>query len=386
MYKINNSLKLNICENQNNKKQSRHASNYDSNYDNSNNIIHEDISKLHLLPQYCPMTPQSYTDFFNYNQHNQHNTNHSKKHLPRVAPYKLEKVKHPREGYKYTMEYNNFYTDWNTDALHYTSSNNEFLDNTNSHNSHNSNNGPIILTDANNENIRLYKETKPQHDFAKPMNMNGSNKVIDLFDNCMNKKTFEYKRYSHISPHHKQWLDNPIFTGDITEETQHLKHNYMNDMEKNNMDIYSGVFEDMYYLSNQTNSNYKHNEYKNYNYIINLEKKINKEFQKNNFIENDTIKKSKEENIQKLDTKLEDRTILRSKNIKPNKKYFDNNDYNYTTNNYYNYNNYDNYDNNTTKIKPENRNDLGSQLNTQLKNSNKLLSKDLTLKDYNRYR
>ena len=98
MYKINNSLKLNICENQNNKKQSRHASNYDSNYDNSNNIIHEDISKLHLLPQHCPMTPQSYTDFFN------HNTNEpNKRHLPGVSPYKIEQVKHPRGGYKYTM-------------------------------------------------------------------------------------------------------------------------------------------------------------------------------------------------------------------------------------------------------------------------------------------
>ena len=42
-----------------------------------------------------------------------------------------------------------------------------------------------------NENIKLYKETKPQHEFANPMLMNGSNKVEDLFDNCMNKKTFE---------------------------------------------------------------------------------------------------------------------------------------------------------------------------------------------------
>ena len=149
MYKINNSLKLNTCENQNNNKnQSRYDYNYDK-YDN--NIIHEDITKLHLLPQYCPMTPKSYTDFFNYDQHNTNNSN-SKKYLPGVSPYKLEKVKHPREGYKYTMEYNNFYTDWNKDALTYTSSNNEFIDSDNNY-SNNTHNDPIILNDSNSKNI-----------------------------------------------------------------------------------------------------------------------------------------------------------------------------------------------------------------------------------------
>ena len=375
MYKINNSLKLNICENQNNKKQSRHASNYDSNYDNSNNIIHEDISKLHLLPQHCPMTPQSYTDFFN------HNTNEpNKRHLPGVSPYKIEQVKHPRGGYKYTMEYNNFYTDWNKDALHYTSNNNEFIDNENTKKTQNTrtiNNEPIILTDVNSENIRLYQETKPHHDFARPMNMNGSNKVTDLFDNCMNKKTFDYTRYSHISPHHKQWIDNPIFSGDISEETQHLKDNYMNDMEKDNMDIYSGVFEDMYYLSNETNEKFNHSNYKYYNYLINIENNIDTEYYNNNFIINDNSQKIKQEYIKQLDKDLDKKTLLRSKNIKPNRKDFNTTKYNYNTNNYYNYNNTDNYDNDNNSIKPENINNLGSQLNTQLKNSRNLLSKDV---------
>jgi hypothetical protein len=126
MYKIDNSLKLNYTckKNVNNKDQRSINMNYDSNNgSNGINMIHEDSAKMHLLPQYCPMTPKSYTDFFNHNTHE-----HSKRHLPGVSPYKLEKVKHPREGYQYTMKYNNFYTNWNKDALHYTSSNNEFIE------------------------------------------------------------------------------------------------------------------------------------------------------------------------------------------------------------------------------------------------------------------
>ena len=239
------------------------------------------------------------------------------------------------------------------------------------------NNEPIILTDVNSENIRLYKETKPNHDFASPMKMNGSNKVTDLFDNCMNKKTFDYTRYSHISPHHKQWIDNPIFTGDISEETQHLKDNYMNNMEKDNMDIYSGVFEDMYYLSNETNEKFNHSNYKYYNYLIKLEKEIETKYNTNNFIINDNSQKIKQEYIKQLDKDLDKKNLLRSKNIKPNRKDFNNTKYNYNTNNYYNYNNTDNYDNDNNSIKPENINNLGSQLNTQLKNSRNLLSKDV---------
>jgi hypothetical protein len=341
MYKINNSLKLNTCDKNENHKHPKNMNmnmNMNMNNDNDSNMIHEDIAKLHLLPAHCPMTPKSYTDFFNHNTQED-----NKRHLPGVSPYKLEKVKHPREGYKYTMEYNNFYTDWNKDALHYTSSNNEFLDSYNNNHNHNHNHNqtvPTILTNVNSESIRLYKETKPNHEFARPMKMNGSNKVQDLFDNCMNKKTFEYTRYSQISPHHKQWIDNPIFTEDISEETQDLKNNYMNDTEKDNMSIYSSVFEDMYYLSNENDINYNPSDYKYYNYLNKLQKQIDNQYKNNNFIVNDTIKKSKEENIQKLDTNLDNRNLIRSKNIKPNKKYFNNN----------NYNNYDNYDNNNGHV------------------------------------
>ena len=361
MYKIDNLLQLNTCEN---KIKYKNTSNNTINYDS--NSIHEDIAKMHLLPLHCPMTPKSYKDFFNHDKHNTHED--SKRDLPGVSPYKLEKVKHPREGYKYIMKYNNFYTDWNKGALHYTSSNNEFIENQKYK--------PMILTDVNSENIKLYKDTKPHHEFASPMNMNGSNKVADLFDNCMNKKTFEYTRYSNISPHHKQWIDNPIFNGDISEETQHLKNNYMDDMEKDSMDIYSGVFEDMYYLSNDTNDSnniYNTNEY---NYLNKLGKNIDTEYKNNNFIKNNNIQKSKEENINKLNKELNNRNMLRSKNIKPNTKMFNNTKYNYHTNNYYNYDNNNNYNSNNN-IKPENINYLDSKLDNQLNNSNKLLSKDL---------
>jgi hypothetical protein len=310
------------------------------------------------------MTPKSYIDFFNHDKHTTHQTQ-----LPGVAPYKLVKVKHPREGYKYTMEYNNFYTDWNKNALEYTSKNNinefSFINNYTKNN-----NEPIILTNVNSKNIKLYKETKPQHEFARPMEINGSNKVTDLFDNCMNKKTFEYTRYSHISPHHKQWLENPIFTGDISKETQHLKNNYMNDMKQDSMDIYSGVFDDMYYLSNDTKKSYNKNQYKDYNYLNKIEQKINDQFKNNNTIENDSIQKTKKENIQKLDKKLDNRTNLRSEFIKT-KKFYDY-QYNYE---YDSDNDYDNDDDN--KIMPGNYDYLSNKLDTQLKNSSNLLSKDV---------
>ena len=151
-----------------------------------NNSIIEDIHKMHLLPPHCPMTPKSYTDFFN---------NNSK--LSGVAPYTMKTISHPRQGYKHTIEYRDFYSDFKKDALHYTSQNNEFINNNNNDNNNNDNNliiKPLIINDDN-ENIKLYKETKPHNEFAKPMKINGSNKVSDLFDNCMNKKTFEYKRF-----------------------------------------------------------------------------------------------------------------------------------------------------------------------------------------------
>ena len=201
----------------------------------NNNIINEDINKMHLLPPHCPMTPTSYTNYFS-----DYTT------LSKVEPYKTELVKHPKDGYTHKIEYNHFYNDFKKDALHYTDNNYEFINNSNNHSS---NTTKYILND--NNDVKLYNETKHKryNDFAVPMSINGSNKVKDLYDNCKNKKTFEYKRYSTIAPHHKQWIDNPLFTNDISIETETLKSKFVDNRETHTMDIYSDVFQDMYAMT-----------------------------------------------------------------------------------------------------------------------------------------
>ena len=77
----------NYCENDNNELQ----------YIQQQSLI-DDINKMHLIPPHCPMTPHSYTDFFNNNIK-----------LDKVAPYKIKIEEHPKDGYPKTkLEYNNF--------------------------------------------------------------------------------------------------------------------------------------------------------------------------------------------------------------------------------------------------------------------------------------
>ena len=305
MYKINTNSNLNYNDFNNKYKTKSDCHKQEMLNYPQNNMINEDINKMHLVPPNCPMTPKSYTQFFNTNK----NTNTNANNVSVVAPYKLELVKHPREGYKYTMEYNNFYNDWDKGALHYTSSNNEFLD---TNNTKTTKNTPSILTNSNSENIKLYKETKPHNEFATPMNINGSNKVADLFDNCMNKKTFEYKRYSTISPHHKQWLDNPLFTSEISQDTEKLKNNYMNSREESNMNLYSSVFEDMYIMTKQTNNNF------NFSNSSNI-KKVEDELKNYNISSDYSNKQIQETDSKRLNLDLDKRIKDRSYVIKPTK-------------------------------------------------------------------
>ena len=297
MYKINTNSNLSY-----NKFNNKHKKDYDCikkeplNYP-QNNMINEDIRKMHLVPPNCPMTPKTYTQFFN--------TDTNATSLSGVAPYKVELVKHPREGYKHTIEYRDFYNDFNKDVLGYTSSNNEFI-NTNTYAK------SSILANVNSERINLYKETKPKNEFAIPMNINGSNKVADLFDNCMNKKTFEYKRYSTIAPHHIQWIDTPLFTKEISQETEELKNNYMNSREESNMNLYSSVFEDMYIMTKMTNNNFNFN---NSSHIKKVEDEL-----KNYDINSDySNKKINETDSKRLNADFEKRMSQRSIVIKPTK-------------------------------------------------------------------
>ena len=81
----------------------------------------------------------------------------------------------------------------------------------------------------------------------------------------------------------------------------------MDKVETANMNVYSSVFEDMYYLSNniprKTSSS---------DFIKKIENKL-----KNNITDNDSIQKMKEENINTINTKLQKRIDLRSKVINP---------------------------------------------------------------------
>ena len=304
MYKINTSNNLNYNKfdkvnlDKNNDEKKQHPLNYLFSYSNSNsNMIKEDTRKMHLLPPNCPMTPKKYTQFFNTNTNS----------LSGVAPYKVELVKHPREGYKHTIEYRNFYNDFNKDVLDYKSDNNEVIIN----NANSNRLQSLIINNDNDENIKLYKETKPHNEFATPMKINGSNKVEDLFDNCMNKKTFEYKRYSTISPHHNQWIDNPLFTNEISQDTEKLKANYMNSSEENNMNTYSSVFEDMYIMTNMTNNNL------DFSYSSHI-KKVEDELRNYDISSDYSNNKIKEKNKIILNQHFDKRKFELSKIIKPN--------------------------------------------------------------------
>ena len=247
--------------------------------------LKDDISKMHLLPPHCPMTPASYTSFYNddnnYNNHfyddenTTQNTTQNTKYTPnfkKVVPYKLLVEKHPKDGRPKTkIEYNNFYSDWKTDALKYGVSyespndysyrhsyDNPYDKTQNNHPSPYSND----INDRNgrngrnsnhprSESLKLYEETKSKAEFAKPMNSNGSNTLETLYNDCLNKPTFTYKRYGQHNfnqPNKNYFVDNPIYSRDISEETNDLKTEYMNSRETNFQNVYSSVFEDMYIL------------------------------------------------------------------------------------------------------------------------------------------
>ena len=247
MYKINTNTDTNYNKfNNTNKNRIDNFNNciLDNDTYKQNNIINEDIKKMHLLPPHCSMTPKTYTDFFNDSD------------IEKDIPYKMNTVKHPKEGYKHIIEHKHFYNDFKKDALHYTDNNYTFIDNNTKNrnrnrNRNNNNNNNIKLNINNDENIKLYSETKNKNynNFATPMKINGSNKIHDLFDNCMNKKTFEYERFSKISPNNKQLIDNPLFSNDISKETTTLKKNFIDNRDSHTMDIYSDVFKDMYAMT-----------------------------------------------------------------------------------------------------------------------------------------
>lgn len=207
-------------------------------------LVHHSISSMALMPPHCPLTPHSYTSFFN----------DSSKLPGGVAPYKLQTEKHLRDGTPIQrLEYNNFYSDWKQDAVKWYPNNSKEFE-SEMQNSAGIGNGtgtreqngykPLQQDKA----IELYEQTRRHDNFAVPLPTNGTNQVQILFNDKCNIPTFKYKRYAEQPINNSNWFDNKLYKEDISEETQQQKAQYMNEIVQNGMDIYSSVFEDMYLL------------------------------------------------------------------------------------------------------------------------------------------
>ena len=81
----------------------------------------------------------------------------------------------------------------------------------------------------------------------------GSNKVSDMYNNCINKSTFEFRRYGN-GEHTQRWIDNPLFNGDISKETGDLNNMYFNLISDKSDNIYISIIEDMQALGYNPNN------------------------------------------------------------------------------------------------------------------------------------
>jgi hypothetical protein len=200
----------------------------------------DNLKKMYLIPPNCPVYPESYTNFYN-----------DTSQLHPINPYKIETVQNKRDGRYYSkMTYNNFYKDWKQDATKWVSNkNNEFAD-ANINISVKSNN--VI---NNNENIKKYIETKNPKGFAVPLVTNGTNKLNIVYNPLCQQNTFNYTRYASQPINNKKWFANPLYASDISIETMEMKDKYMEDrmvIVENQM---ASILEDMYYLTDDTNTN-----------------------------------------------------------------------------------------------------------------------------------
>jgi hydroxymethylpyrimidine pyrophosphatase-like HAD family hydrolase len=204
-------------------------------------LVNQSIASMALMPPHCPMTPHSYTSFFN----------DSSKLQGGVAPYKLQKVQHPRDANTFQrLEYNNFYSDWKQDAVKW------YPNNSRGEFAYEVQNGarehkPLQQDKA----MELYEQTRRHDAFAVPLPTNGTNQVRILFNDKCNIPTFKYERYAAQPINNSSWFNNKLYREDISEETQEQKAQYMNTIVQNGMDIYSSVFEDMYLLQSSQSSN-----------------------------------------------------------------------------------------------------------------------------------
>jgi|688.fasta_scaffold566978_1 hypothetical protein len=209
----------------------------DTSLNTSSKLLNEDINNMRLLSPQCTSHNISYTDFYNDTQK-----------LKPVAPYRLGIVKHPRNGVKQVIEYRNFYSDIKPKALKYNAPEQKDIE---GKILHDSSRLPMFYDSK----LKLYEETRRKNDFAKPIASNGSNKLSVMYNDCLNKTTFEYNRFGNRGPDDKYIIDNPIYTQDISKETNSLNNNYMKSIRTSAENLYASVFEDMYFLTTDYNNN-----------------------------------------------------------------------------------------------------------------------------------
>jgi hypothetical protein len=205
-------------------------------------MVHQSIASMALMPPHSPVNPQRYSSFFN-----------DSKTLASVAPYKLDKEKHPKDGREvYKLEYNNFYSDWKQDALKWYPrgvKEFEFEQQIKNGNDNGNGNGQVPLPQD--EAMTLYEQTRRRDKFAVPLPTDGTNQIGILFNDKCNIPTFQFKRYAAQPVNNSEWFNNKLYIEDISKETQEQNMKYMNSIEQNNMNLYSSVFEDMYILQSR---------------------------------------------------------------------------------------------------------------------------------------
>jgi hypothetical protein len=205
----------------------------------ANDLVDQDIAKLHLTSSKCPIYPNTYNKFFNEN-----------KQLESVTPYKITNVKHKRDGKPITkIEYNDFYSDknlnkdvwlWNNDdkyMLSSTARNNQSIK-------------PMTLGNyPDNKILKMYEQTRRKDPFATPLPTNGTNEINILFNDKCVRNTFGFRRYASEPVNNTKWFDNKLYNDDISQETEYMKNEYMDSLVDNSMNLYDSVFQDMYHMT-----------------------------------------------------------------------------------------------------------------------------------------
>jgi hypothetical protein len=199
-------------------------------------LLHQNIASMALMPPHCPLTPKSYTNFFN----------DSSKLPGGVAPYRMKQSYHPRDGNPIqTLEYNNFYPHWKSDALNWYPSRQKELA---------TNEEDVINLPQFDKSIELYESTRRRNAFAVPLPSNGTNQIRVLFNDKCNIPTFTYARYASQPVNSPSRIDNSLYREDISKETLLQKAQYMNTISEMGIDLYNSVFEDMVIMQMNTPS------------------------------------------------------------------------------------------------------------------------------------